>query len=118
MMVVMRMGIVMIVCIALGGVAHAQSYPQQQYPQQPYPQQQPAPYYGPQPYGYQQPPLNARLTVDAQWLLERGFISDGEHLGGGLAALFVGFGVGQAVQGRSGRKGWIFTVGGLGANAV
>jgi hypothetical protein len=119
MMMVMRMGIVLVVCLALGSVAHAQSYPQQQpYPQQqqPYPQQ-PQPY-GPQPYGYQQAPMNAHLTVDEQWLLERGFISDGEHIGGGLAALFVGFGVGQAVQGRWSKKGWIFTFGELGSMVV
>jgi hypothetical protein len=129
MMMSMRASLVLLSCIALSGVAHAQSYPQQQqptqyppgptypqqgYPQQGYPQQ---PY--PQPYGYAaQPPMNVQLTVDEQWLLQRGFITDGEHLGGGLAALFVGFGVGQAVQGRWGRKGWIFTVGELGSMAV
>jgi len=122
MMMAMRATIVLLSCIALGGVAQAQSYPQQPsqyppgptypqqgYPQQGYPQQG---YPQPQPYGYAaQPPMNVQLTVDEQWLLQRGFITDGEHLGGGLAALFVGFGVGQAVQGRWSRKGYIFTIG-------
>ncbi len=108
----------------LGSVAHAQPAPaappqqgypppqqgyppppQQGYPQQGYPQQYP-PGYSPQ-----QPPMQVQLTVDDQWLLQRGYISDGEYIGGGLVALFIGFGVGQAVQGRWGEKGWIFTLG-------
>jgi hypothetical protein len=122
-MVVMRVSIVVVCCIVLGGVAQAQSYPppQQPYPQQGYPPPQPYPQQGypqQQPYGYAPRPMNVQLTVDEQWLLERGYITDGEHLGGGLAALFVGFGVGQAVQGRWGRKGWIFTVGELASMAV
>jgi hypothetical protein len=52
-----------------------------------------------------------QLTVDEQYLLERGFITDGEHIGGGLAAVFLGFGLGQAVQGRWSEKGYIFTLG-------
>jgi hypothetical protein len=90
--------------------------PQQGYPQQPgygpqgYPQQYPQGY-GQQPYGPQAQPMQVQLTVDEQWLLERGYISDGEHIGGGLAALMLGFGIGQAVQGRWSDKGWIFTVG-------
>jgi len=51
------------------------------------------------------------LTAEEQELLARGEISDGQHLGGGLAAMFVGFGVGQAVQGRWSDTGWIFTLG-------
>lgn len=52
-----------------------------------------------------------QLTVDEQYLLERGFITDGEHIGGGLVAVFLGFGLGQAVQGRWSEKGYIFTLG-------
>src|SRR5689334_17740720 len=105
MMVTMRLTLIAVVsCLLSIGVARAQSYPQQQpqYPQQQYPQQgYPQPYPQQQPYGYApQQPMAVQLTVDEQWLLQRGFITDGEHLGGGLAALFVGFGVGQAVQGR------------------
>jgi hypothetical protein len=57
--------------------------------------------------------MRVQLTVDEQWLLSRGYISDGEHIGGGIASLFIGFGVGQAVQGRWGQKGYIFTIGEL-----
>ena len=102
-----------------GGYPQQQPYPQQGYPQQGgYPQQQPYPQqgypqqgYGPQQYSPQPQPMQVQLTVDEQWLLERGYISDGEHIGGGLAALMLGFGIGQAIQGRWGDKGWIFTVG-------
>jgi hypothetical protein len=86
-----------------------QGYPQQGYPQQGYPQQGYPHPYGQQPYSQQ--PMQVQLTVDEQWLLQRGYISDGEHIGGGLAALMLGFGIGQAVQGRWGEMGWIFTVG-------
>jgi hypothetical protein len=86
-----------------------QGYPQQGYPQQGYPQQGYGPQYSQQ-YGQPQP-MQVQLTVDEQYLLERGFISEGQHIGGGVAALFLGFGAGQAVQGRWGEKGWIFTVG-------
>lgn len=94
--------------VLVSGTASAQyAQPPGQYPPQPQP-------YYPQPY-YQQPqqPMRVQLTVDEQWLLQRGYISDGEHIGGGIASLFFGFGVGQAVQGRWGQKGYIFTVGEL-----
>jgi hypothetical protein len=85
-----------------------QPYPQQ--PQQPYPQQ---PQYPQQGYGWQpqRPVMQYQLTVDEQYLLERGYISDGQHIGGGLASLFLGWGIGQAVQGRWSEKGYIFTLG-------
>ena len=41
----------------------------------------------------------------------RGEITDGQQLGGGILALFVGFGSGQAVQGRFADTGWIFLLG-------
>jgi hypothetical protein len=53
----------------------------------------------------------AQLTPDEQDLLDRGEITDGRHVGGILVSLFFGLGVGQAVQGRYGDTGWIFTVG-------
>lgn len=102
-----------VVLAMVGGVVQAQpapapqTYPPQQsggWPGGPgAPPQQP--YYGPQ------QPMQVQLTVDEQWLLERGYISDGEQIGGGLVALMFGFGLGQAVQGRWGDKGWIFTLG-------
>ena len=39
-------------------------------------------------------------------------ISNGQYIGGGIATLFLGWGIGHAVQGRYGEKGWIFTAGG------
>src|SRR5207249_9637983 len=87
----------------------SQPYPQPQQPQpypQPYPQQCPPPGCGAA-YGYQAIPLS---PAD-QELLADGEISDGAHVGGGLLAIFFGFGVGQAVQGRFGETGWIFLLG-------
>jgi hypothetical protein len=91
--------------------------PPQPYPPQPQPQPyppQPQPYapqpYAPQPYAYQPQP-QVQLTAEEAELLNRGPIDDSAHIGGGVLALFFGFGVGQAVQGRYGDTGWIFTVG-------
>lgn len=93
-----------------------QPYPQPQpqpYPQ-PYPQPQP---YAPQPYNYQ-PRAQVQITAEEAEILNRGPISDGAHMGGGLIALFFGFGVGQAIQNRWSDTGWIFTVGEIGSGAL
>lgn len=42
--------------------------------------------------------------------MEHGYISDGQVIGGGLAALFLGFGIGQGIQGRWHERGWVFTL--------
>ena len=97
----MRKLIVVLLVMVSSGVASAQ------YAAPPPPQ----PYYGPQPYYAQPQPVQVQLSVDEQWLLQRGYISPGEHIGGGVVSLFFGFGVGQAVQGRWSEKGYIFTVG-------
>jgi MFS family permease len=79
-------------------------------PHQPYPPQQPPPPPAgmvPQPYQY----VPIQLTRDEQELLADGEISDGQHIGGVVAGLFFGFGIGQAVQGRWSDTGWIFTLG-------
>lgn len=94
-----------------------QPYPPQPQPYAPQPQPYPQPYppqpqpqpYAPQPYNYQPQPV--QISAEDAEILNRGPISDGAHIGGGLVALFFGFGVGQAVQGRYGDTGWIFTVG-------
>lgn len=52
-----------------------------------------------------------QVTPDEYRLLQRGYISDGQHVGGGLVGTFFGFGLGHAVQGRWSEKGWMFTVG-------
>ncbi len=76
-------------------------------PPQAYPPQQP---YVPAPHQYQ-PPMQVQLTADEQELLQQGEISEGAHIGGGLLSLVMGFGLGQAVQGRWDETGWIFTLG-------
>ena len=93
-----------LISIAIVGalVAGAQAQPGSQ----PYPPPQP---YAP-PYGYQ-PPMQVQLTLDEQFLLERGYISQNQHVAGGIVSLFFGFGIGQAIQGRWSEKGWIFTLG-------
>jgi hypothetical protein len=83
----------------------------------PYPAPPPAPYPPPQqlpPPGYVPPPqgyIPVQLTADDQQLLQKGEISEGAHVGGVVTSLLFGFGVGQAVQGRYGETGWIFTLG-------
>ena len=37
-------------------------------------------------------------------------ISQGQYMGGGVASIFLGFGVGHAIQGRWKERGWIHTV--------
>lgn len=58
-------------------------------------------------------PENVRLQLSAedQELILDGEISSGAHIAGGALALFVGFGSGQAAQGRWSSRGWIFTLG-------
>jgi hypothetical protein len=79
----------------------------------------PATYPPPAPTGYPPPPYQyqpgygypAQLTPEEHELLMEGEISEGEQFGGGIVALFVGFGSGQAIQGRWSDTGWIFTLG-------
>ncbi len=80
-----------------------QPYPQPMPPPQPYGQPPP----GYQPGGY----APVQLTPHEHELLQKGEITDGQHIAGAAASIFVGFGIGQAVQGRYGETGWIFTVG-------
>lgn len=40
-----------------------------------------------------------------------GYIGPGAQFGGGVVAIWVGFGLGQALQGRWHDTGWIFTLG-------
>ncbi len=82
--------------------AQPQPYPPQPYPPQPYP------YPGqPQPYPY--PPV--QLTAEEHALLSEGEISLGAHAGGVAANWLLGFGIGQAIQGRWSDTGWMFTLG-------
>jgi len=97
--------------------AQPDPYPPAPYPPAPYP---PAPYPDPlppqpQPQPVQPPPyyqpVAVQLTAGEHALLQKGEISDGAHIAGGAVALGLGFGLGQAVQGRWAEKGWLFTVG-------
>ena len=56
-------------------------------------------------------PLPMQLDPDEVALLQHGEITDAQHYGGGLASSFVGFGLGQAIQGRWRERGWIFGIG-------
>ncbi len=67
----------------------------------------------PAPHTYQPPP--PPLSPEELRILEDGPVSDGAHVVGVGAALFVGFGTGQAIQGRWLERGWIFTVGEIGS---
>lgn len=64
-----------------------------------------------QPSGYAPTPMPVQLTLDEQFLLERGYISDGQQVGGTVVAIFFGFGVGHAVQGRFMERGYLFAIG-------
>lgn len=101
------MKIVALVLVMLVGVAQAQPGAGPPPPPPTYPQQYPPPPHQYQP-GYAYP---AQLTPEEHELLLDGEISSGAHIGGGVAALFLGFGSGQAIQGRWSDTGWIFTVG-------
>lgn len=82
------------------------------YPPAPYPDPlppQPMPVQPPPPYSYQ--PVAVQVTPDEHALLQRGEITDIAHVGGGMANVFLGFGIGQAIQGRWSEKGWLFTLG-------
>jgi len=103
------LGLVLILALfgARAGAAHAQ-------PGATPPPPAPSPY-APPPYAYPPPPQPVALSDQDRELLARGEISDGQHLGGGLASFFFGFGLGQAVQGRWSDTGWIFTLGEIGS---
>jgi len=103
------------------GPAAAPPPPAAPQPYPPPPPGQPAPY-GPQPYGpppYGPPPYPpqygpVQLTPEEQSLLAEGEISIGIHAGGVAADWLIGFGIGQAIQGRWSDTGWIFTLGEVG----
>ncbi|MBA3454294.1 MAG: hypothetical protein H0T42_14475 [Deltaproteobacteria bacterium] len=72
-----------------------------------------------QPMQPQQPmPPQLQITEEQQELLDQGEISLPRYLTGGGLATFIGFGVGQGVQGRWKSRGWMFTVGDSVAVAV
>jgi len=75
-------------------------------PRAPVPLQNYQPSYSP----YQAPPYYHLLNFEEREILHDGKISQGQVIGGGLLALFVGYGSGHAVQGRFGSTGWKFAL--------
>lgn len=78
---------------------------------------QPGQQYAPPAYAYQPRP-QVQLTQEEAELLQDGIIDDGQIILGGLGAIFVGFGLGQAIEGRWSDTGWIFTAGEIAAMTV
>jgi hypothetical protein len=106
--------VLVLAALALPAIGHAQPGPDSQPAPPPYapppgqyapPPGQYAPGYGPPPpYAYQPSP-------EDQELLAEGYIDPMRTAIGGVAAIFIGFGVGQGVEGRWHDTGWIFTLG-------
>lgn len=66
----------------------------------------------PPPYEYgTQVASDDQVSNEDRSIIDHGEIGSGRVIGATLAAAFVGFGVGQAIEGRYGERGWIFTVG-------
>ena len=109
----MRMITTVLFVVLLEGAARAQPAPPPPYPVAPAPPAQAYP-----PPGLVPPTRYVELTAEQQKLLAEGEIPENKYIGGAIVGLFVGFGVGQAVQGRYGDTGWIFTVGEVASGAV
>ena len=82
-------------------------------------QTQAQPYPPPGPYGQRAqgvpPPagyIPLQVTPEEHELLLDGEISEGAHIAGAAVNFFFGFGLGQAIQGRFDKTGWIFALGG------
>ena len=72
----------------------------------------------PAPYEYRPPSTTPPLDDNDRAVLEHGEISDGQTTGGGIAAILLGFGIGQAIEGRWLERGWMFTAVDTGALAL
>jgi hypothetical protein len=57
------------------------------------------------------PAVSPHLQLDDDKLITQGEIGDGTRWGGIVTASVLGFGAGQAVEGRWHDTGWIFTIG-------
>ena len=58
------------------------------------------------------------LSPEDRAIYDRGAISNGHYITGGVLSSTVGFGIGQAVQGRYAERGWVFTLGEVGTLAM
>ncbi|HLU67744.1 MAG TPA: hypothetical protein VKZ63_15780 [Kofleriaceae bacterium] len=123
-------GLVALVLLLLAA-APAGAQPGQTPPGAPPPPTAPPPPGAPAPYGppptapppagtWSPPPAQnyALLTPEERELLARGEIGPGVHIAGGLVGTMFGFGLGHAVQGRFGDRGWIFMAGEAGSIAA
>jgi hypothetical protein len=108
---------VVVLMVAMASAQVAQAQPGQTPPAPTAPPGQPYPQPGGQ---WHAPPAGNYhlLTHEEHELLARGEIDSGAHIAGGLVGAFFGLGIGHAVQGRFGEKGWIFLVGEVGSMIV
>jgi hypothetical protein len=60
---------------------------------------------------FDRPPPLPVLSAEDRQILEDGEVSDGQWIGGVAASIGLGFGIGQAIEGRWRDTGWIFTLG-------
>lgn len=72
----------------------------------------------PDPKKIENSPPPVTYSIADRQILERGEISTGRYIVGGILGTYPGFGIGHAIQGRYGSKGWIFTVGEVASAAV
>lgn len=56
-------------------------------------------------------PVQLQLSTEDLEILDRGHISTGQYVAGGILGSYMGFGLGHVVQQRWSSKGWIFTAG-------
>jgi hypothetical protein len=109
--------VVVVALVALAAPVHAQPGPDAPPPgPQPYPAGPPPTTYGPPPGppgAYLPPPYQYRppMSEEDAELLRAGYIQPERTLIGGVVAIFVGWGIGQAVEGRWHDTGWIFSLG-------
>lgn len=68
---------------------------------------------------FEQPPMPSPLSAEDRQILADGEVGAGQWGAGVLGSVVVGFGAGQAIQGRWHDTGWIYTLGeGLSLGAV
>lgn len=92
-----------LILLAVTATAYAQD-PPDPYPKPLAPQPDPVPQPRPEPPALQ-------LSTDDTAILARGEIDPDVHYGGIAANAIIGFGLGQAIQGRWLKDGWKFTAG-------
>ncbi|MEO8707385.1 MAG: hypothetical protein ABI867_45580, partial [Kofleriaceae bacterium] len=108
----MRVAMLICVLVTSVGIARAQAPGDSPpVPVEPGPPPPPPPAVPPQAVAPTQRFIPVQLTSEEAQLLQTGEITLGAHAGGVALNWLVGFGLGQAVQGRWSETGWIFTLG-------